>query len=93
MILAIHILIATMSLLYTTYVLVSPSEMKLKACYGFVAATVISGTYLVLSMPAHMVSACITGLTYLGVMFLAIAGAHRRLASERVSKKTDTERQ
>jgi hypothetical protein len=79
MLLATHILIALSSLVYTTYVFFSPSEAKLKVSYGFVAATIGSGTLLVISMPSHLVSACYSGLSYLGIVLIGILGVRYRL--------------
>jgi hypothetical protein len=77
----IHVLIALSGLVYTTYVFLSPSDTKIKGTYAFIAATFASGVYLVVSMPAHMISSCETGLTYLGVMTFGILAARYRLAT------------
>jgi hypothetical protein len=82
MLLATHIIIALASLVYTTYVFFAPSEAKLKVSYAFVAATIGSGTLLVISMPAHLVSACYSGLTYLAIMLVGILGVRYRLGQE-----------
>jgi hypothetical protein len=84
MILVAHILIALSSVVYTTYVFVAPSEARLKLSYGLIAATVGSGTLLVISMPSHLVSACYSGLAYLAIMLVAIAGVRYRLTQEKV---------
>lgn len=70
--------------MYTTYVLLFPSETKLQVSYGFTALTLVSGTLLVISMPAHLVSACYSGLAYLALTFMGIMGTRYRLAHERV---------
>lgn len=80
----IHVIIALASILYTTFVFLVPSEPKLKFSYGLIAATFISGTYLVVSKQAHLLSTCETGLVYLGIMSAAIAAARYRLAAQRV---------
>lgn len=77
----IHVFIAISGLAYTTYVFFFPSDAKIKVTYTFIAATFISGSYLVWSMPAHMLSACETGLTYLGVMTFGILAARYRLVA------------
>lgn len=89
MLLVSHIAIAISSLVYTTYVFFSPSEAKLKVSYGFVAATIGSGTLLVISMPAHLVSACYSGLTYLAIMLVGIVGVRYRLSGEKVRIRSD----
>jgi hypothetical protein len=88
MIILIHVLIALASIGYTSYVFLFPSESRLKISYGFIAATFVSGTYLVVREPAHLTSACITGLVYLSAMTAATIGVHYRLkfARERAQK-------
>lgn len=76
----VHVIIALSGLLFTTYTFARPSDKKIKVTYGFIAATFASGFYLVVTMPAHMVSACISGLSYLGVMTFGILMARYRLA-------------
>lgn len=65
MILLIHILIAVSSVIYTTYILLRPTQAKLTASYVLVAATLASGTYLTVLNPAHMLQACTSGLIYI----------------------------
>jgi hypothetical protein len=89
MILVAHIFIALSSLVYTTYVFFAPSESKLKVSYALTAATIGSGTVLVITMPAHLVSACYSGLSYLGIMLVGILGVRYRLAKEEVRIRTD----
>lgn len=51
-----------------------PSLSKLNVTYGFIAATLASGTYLVVSAPAQMIHACISGMVYLAIVgVLALA--------------------
>ena len=80
MILIAHILIASSSLILTGYTFLFPSKSKLSAVYALVAATVGSGTYLMILTPAHMVQTCFTGLAYLGLMIPAILIVRRKLA-------------
>ncbi len=80
MILLIHISIALASVAYATYAFFSPSKTKLRVSYGLVAATIITGTYLVAISPAHMIQACTSGLIYIGVVSVAIVSAQRKLA-------------
>ncbi len=84
MILLTHIVIALSSLIFTTVAFFTPSETKLRISYGFIAATIGSGTLLVISMPSHLVSACYSGLTYLGVMLVGIFGIRFRLSHEKI---------
>ena len=80
MILLLHIIIALSSIGFSTYVIFSPSRSKLWVGYGLTTATIVSGTYLVISTHAQMLQACMTGLAYLGFVSLELAIAHRRLA-------------
>lgn len=81
MILTLHIAIALSSVVYTAYVYISPSRAKLNGTYVLTALTIASGTWLVVANPAHMVQACMSGLVYLGAMFLGIALARHKLAN------------
>ncbi len=78
--LLIHIIIAIASLIYSGYVFLKPSKRGVNIAYGLVAATITTGTYLVVLMPSHMVSACISGLIYLALVSVGIIFANRKLA-------------
>jgi hypothetical protein len=80
MALVLHIIIAISSLLFATYVVIAPSRVKLRISGGLTAATIASGTYLVLFTGANLLHACITGLFYTGVIFFILAAAHNKLA-------------
>lgn len=82
MIVLIHVLIALASIGVSGYTFFSPSNSKLKLSYVFVVGTLVSGTYLVISTKAHLISACLTGLLYLGTVLTAIALARNKLATD-----------
>lgn len=82
MLLLVHIVIALSSLVSTGYAYLRPSKKTLNISYGFVAGTLLTGSYLVISKPSHMVSTCVTGLVYLMVVFAGIFAARKRLAEE-----------
>ncbi len=88
MILITHISIALFSVMYTTYLLISPSKNKIAVSYGLVSATLISGTYLVVSTKASIISACISGLIYTTIVMVGILLARRKLekANLRIEK-------
>jgi len=67
MIIAIHVLIALTSVLLATTVVIRPTTQLLKIHYGFVAATIVTGSYLLVAYPAHLAQSCAVGLVYLGV--------------------------
>ncbi len=78
----LHIVVALSSIVYTTYLYLRPSKRKFYAAYGLIAATLASGTYLVVSTHSPLLSSCATGLIYLGVVSAGIATAVRRLSSK-----------
>jgi hypothetical protein len=80
MVIAVHVLIAILSVIFTGYTFLSPSQTKLRVSYSLVALTVASGTYLVITMPAHLVQSCVTGLVFIGVSLTGIAASKRKLA-------------
>lgn len=82
--LVFHILIALSSIAYTGLTYLSPSAKKLKISYVLVVATFITGTYLVVLKPSHMVSSCITGLFYLGIISVGIYSAHHKLLKNKI---------
>ncbi len=77
----IHVLIAISSIAYTGYTFLFPTKTKFKISYAFVAATLTTGTYLVMMKPAHMVSACMTGIVYLAFVTVGLVAAHQRLVA------------
>ncbi len=80
MIVVLHVIIALASTVYTTYVYLFPSKSKLNLAYSLVALTIASGTYLVLTKPSQLISACITGLIYLGLVLPTIVSTRSKLA-------------
>jgi hypothetical protein len=81
MIVLAHIIIALMSIAFSTYTFFSPSQTKLRVSYVLVAAVLTSGFYLVWLNPAALTRVCTTGLIYLGGVTVALVAAHRKLAS------------
>lgn len=88
MILPLHILIAVSSIGFTTYMFFNPTESKLKASYVLVAATIASGTALVISDSAHMLQACASGLLYTGISTVTIWATRTKLAVAKTSNRT-----
>ncbi len=82
MILVAHITLALASLLLTAYLCLTPSKTGLHLSYGLVAMTLVTGTYMVATMPVQILSTCISGLLYLAVVFSGIAWARHKLVSE-----------
>ncbi|MET0979718.1 MAG: hypothetical protein ABWX90_00485 [Candidatus Saccharimonadales bacterium] len=91
MILLTHIMIALSSVIYTTMLLVRPSQTKLLTSYVLVAATLASGIYLTVINPANMLRTCTTGLVYVVIVTAGIAIARKRLmlANSLAAKNTE----
>lgn len=82
MILLTHVIIALTSLGVATWAVISPSRAKLRANYALIAATLASGTWLVIATHSPLLSSCMTGLIYLGAVTTGVVVSARRLARE-----------
>lgn len=89
MILIAHIIIALAGVAYATYLYFSPTPSKFRVSYALTAATIGSGTWLVIADPAHMVHSCIMGLAYLGIVLTGIILARNKLAAEQQKANKD----
>lgn len=87
MILTLHIIIALAGLLVTGLTWVSPTKAKLQSSAGLLAATLASGTYLVVATGASLVHSCVMGLIYTGIVTVGIVAAQRKYASQHISSK------
>ncbi len=81
MILFLHIFIALGSMFLTAFAYVSPSKTKLRISYGLVAATIITGTYLVIMKLATLTQSWVTGLVYLAIVAVGIVAARNKLTT------------
>ena len=88
MILVTHILIALTSLVATTLLYISPSHKRLNISYALIAATLASGTVLVVETKSSMLSSCISGLVYLGIALTGALLGRKKLAKQEISSKT-----
>ena len=84
MLIVLHVVIALVSCGYTSYVYLSPSKKKLNGVYGLVVATLITGSYLVLAKPSHMVQSCMMGLIYIGFVTAVIFSTRHKLAQSKI---------
>lgn len=82
MIVLLHVLIALSSVAWTTYLNFAPSRRKFYAAYGLIGATLASGTYLVISTHSPLLSSCVTGLVYLGIVLSGVFVAARKPAND-----------
>lgn len=81
MLLLVHISLALLSLLVSTLVLFSPSAALLRMAGVLAVATLVTGASLVVETHAALVSACTTGLLYLGVVVALNGAAYYRLTT------------
>jgi len=82
MFLVVHITIACLSVVYSTYLLAVPSQKGLLASYALVTLTLVTGTYLVFQN-GHIVSTCVTGLVYIAFVASELTFVRFRLAKSR----------
>ena len=75
----IHLAVALTSIIVTGSAVARPSRVRLRFSYLMVVLTIISGTFLVGATHSPMLSACISGLVFIGVSLIAIVIAQRRL--------------
>ncbi len=86
MLLVIHILVALGGLACSTAAVIVPSKNKIKATYGLIAATLLTGTILVIQTHTSVLHSCITGLTYVSIVLAGAIAAQRRLANQPAEK-------
>lgn len=90
MIVLIHVLIALSSIGLATFTYFKPTMSRLGASYGFIIATVGSGTFLLLSSPSNILRSCLVGLFYLTVVSIVTIATHirvRRFAEQSVTEE------
>jgi len=81
--LIIHLICALSSIIITSLAVFSPTKSKLNLSSASVAATLATGTYLVVSTHSNLLSSCMTGLFYLSATGAGIAAARYRLAHQK----------
>lgn len=89
MILLLHILIAISSLGLATFIYFKPSIKGIAVSYGFIVATVASGTALLIMNPASLLHTCFSGLFYTTVVSIITIATHvraRNLAHQSTEK-------
>jgi len=84
MVLTVHIIIALASLIAGGIAAFRPARGILSTNYGLIAATFASGTLLIIQQPAHIASACSSGLVYLAAAGTLAFIAQRRFVREDV---------
>ncbi len=81
MIILVHVTFALTSIVSTTVLAAFPSKAKMYLSYGLIAATLISGTLLIILTHVSILKTCISGLVYLCVVLAGLAFARHRLNS------------
>lgn len=81
MILLLHVVIAMSTVGFSGITLIKPTKTKLYFSYSLIITTFLTGGYLVILSPAHLVSSCIIGLVFLGVVGSMLITASKRLVS------------
>jgi hypothetical protein len=82
MLLMLHILIALTSVIFTGITYLRPTQNKFNGSYGLIAATLISGTVLVVQTGSPLLKSCLTGLLYLGVVLTGTVVAHYKVRNQ-----------
>ena len=80
MVIIVHIVISSLSLVLAVYAVLRPSAFALRGLYVFIALTFISGAALMLNQPVHMAKICTQGLLYLGALAALARWSKLRLA-------------
>jgi len=83
----IHVIIALVSVAIASFTFFKPSIKRLVASYGFILATVASGTFLILTTSGSILRSCMTGLFYVTVVSVITIATHvraRKLAKEEI---------
>ena len=78
MIVLLHVMLALGSIANATNLYFKPSKAKYTASYGLVGATLVSGTYLVISAGSPLLSSCMSGLIYLGIVTTIMVAARHK---------------
>ena len=81
-----HVAIAVSSVAVATGLLIAPVATRFKAAYSLIAATLISGTALVVASRSNLVSACESGIAYLVLVSSVLAFARFRLVRQEQEK-------
>jgi len=82
-----HIIIAVSSLIVASIVFFKPSIKRVGTSYGFIIATVASGTLLLVLNPSNILHTCLSGLGYLTVVTIITIATHvraRKLAEQNI---------
>ncbi len=80
MLLVVHVVVAVTGLIVASAAFAHPSLAKIKASYGLLVGTLLSGSLLIFAANASILRTCMSGLLYTAVMYIGIAAAKSKLA-------------
>ena len=83
----IHVIIALSSVGIASFSYFKPTLKRLYTSYGFIVATIASGTFLILTTSGSILRSCLTGLFYVTVVSIITIATHvrvRKLAKEEI---------
>lgn len=89
MIILLHVIIALASIGIASFTFFKPTIKRLSVSYGFIVATVASGTFLIISMSSDILRSCLTGLFYLTVVSIVTIATHLRVRRTAAIHSTD----
>ena len=78
----IHLSFALLSIVVTTIALFLPSKSKLLVSKALAVGTFVTGTILVVATQSSLLSACVSGISYLMVVASGVLVVNRRLATK-----------
>ncbi len=79
MVLLLHIMIAISSIGIATFTYFKPTTKRLGTSYGFIVATVATGTALLIMNPSNILHTCLSGLFYVTVVSIVTIATHVRV--------------
>ena len=82
MLVLLHVSSALASIVISSVLVLRPTKRLFNLSYILIGATLASGTYLVISLRVKLLQICLSGLLYLAVVSVLLAGARWRQAVE-----------
>lgn len=87
MMLLVHIFIALASIVYATYTFFRPTVAAIQVSYAFIAATIGTGTLLIIFSHANVLHTCLAGLAYTAGVSHLLMAARRKLALQQMRRR------
>lgn len=89
MLVLLHVIIALTSVVLAIFAHIAPSQLRLRLAAALLVSTILSGSYLVITMHTGMLSACTMGLFYTSGMLAALLSSRHKLALQAAINKAD----